>query len=330
MPLHFVPPPGVGAQVQILSSRRCFRRSGLAREGRERGDRFFDIHLEIPESARDVRFGEADPVIDRVVEWLLDRARNSKPMKSAAVLTVVVLALAATPNVQAATVCLEPLAHRGVHTGDVDENSIMSITRMKNKGAAEIDVHITKDGYPILMHDAAVNRTTTGSGLVHDLTLDQIKQLELEKSGEQVPTFREAVNAAEQANVSLVVDLKQYPQWTPELFSRVGQIASNADVRVYLGGLGKFATTVPAYTTWVYWRPQGIPPTPINAAEYGADLILARTVEWTRDSVTAAEAAGYVTGTRLTNGIGPSVNLGVGYMLTNRPHKVITYCQSLS
>jgi glycerophosphoryl diester phosphodiesterase len=42
----------------------------------------------------------------------------------------------------------------------------------------EGDVHMTKDGVLVLMHDDTVDRTTDGSGAISDMTLGQIKQLD--------------------------------------------------------------------------------------------------------------------------------------------------------
>jgi len=42
----------------------------------------------------------------------------------------------------------------------------------------EMDAHITKDGHIVLMHDEGVDRTTDGTGLIEDLTLAEIKQLD--------------------------------------------------------------------------------------------------------------------------------------------------------
>lgn len=42
----------------------------------------------------------------------------------------------------------------------------------------DTDVHLTKDGVLVLMHDTTVNRTTNGTGAVRDLTLAGIKQLD--------------------------------------------------------------------------------------------------------------------------------------------------------
>lgn len=43
----------------------------------------------------------------------------------------------------------------------------------------EIDVHMTQDGHLVVMHDHMVDRTTNGSGSISDLTLEEIKDLQV-------------------------------------------------------------------------------------------------------------------------------------------------------
>ncbi len=42
----------------------------------------------------------------------------------------------------------------------------------------EMDAHITKDSQIVLMHDENVDRTTNGTGLIEELTLAELKQLD--------------------------------------------------------------------------------------------------------------------------------------------------------
>lgn len=53
------------------------------------------------------------------------------------------------------------------------ENSLSAIQNCMDKciEMIEIDIRTTKDGISVLMHDAAINRTTTGSGIVRDLLI---------------------------------------------------------------------------------------------------------------------------------------------------------------
>ena len=44
----------------------------------------------------------------------------------------------------------------------------------------ELDVHLSKDGYLIVMHDETVDHATDGHGEIQQLTLNELKQLMLE------------------------------------------------------------------------------------------------------------------------------------------------------
>ncbi len=107
-------------------------------------------------------------------------------------------------------------AHRG-QWRDYPENSLPGILQAAKDGAEviEIDLKRTKDGHLVLMHDATVDRTTSGTGRVEDLTLDQVKDLRLrEGQGNgpapvtdlQVPTFAETLEAVQGHNVLLNLD----------------------------------------------------------------------------------------------------------------------------
>ena len=82
----------------------------------------------------------------------------------------------------------------------------------------EIDLHMTKDGEIIMMHDHAVDRTTDGTGLIREKTLAEMKQLDAGSwkgakfAGEKVPTFREFLDfLRDYPEVLVNVELKDYP-----------------------------------------------------------------------------------------------------------------------
>ena len=94
------------------------------------------------------------------------------------------------------------VAHRG-DWRNAPENSLAAIENCIKMGVdvVELDVAKTKDGQLILMHDAALNRTTTGKGLVSEWTLDSIRALKLRngcniRTKHQVPTLEEALLVA--------------------------------------------------------------------------------------------------------------------------------------
>lgn len=89
------------------------------------------------------------------------------------------------------------------HRGDwrfAPENSLAAIENSIKKGVdiIKIDIKKTKDGEFILMHDATLDRTTTGKGRVENWTLEDIKNLYLKngaaiKTKHRAPTLKEAL-----------------------------------------------------------------------------------------------------------------------------------------
>jgi len=71
------------------------------------------------------------------------------------------------------------MAHRG-DSANIPENTVQSFedARKLKVDVIETDVHITKDNKFVLFHDKSVERTTNGQGLIADLTLAQLKQLD--------------------------------------------------------------------------------------------------------------------------------------------------------
>ncbi len=105
-------------------------------------------------------------------------------------------------------------AHRGA-SGAAPENTIAAIEKAIECGAhyAEMDVHQTKDGQVVLMHDNSVDRTTGGTGDVWDLTLEELQGLEAgswfgeEFRGEPIPTLREVIRLA-RGKIRLNIEIK--------------------------------------------------------------------------------------------------------------------------
>lgn len=103
-------------------------------------------------------------------------------------------------------------AHRGAQVA-APENTLESITQagLLGYGFVEIDVQKTKDGHYILMHDQTVDRTTTGSGKVSDLTLKEIQSFAIEdKQGNitnyKVPALNDVLKEANKYNLGINFD----------------------------------------------------------------------------------------------------------------------------
>lgn len=107
---------------------------------------------------------------------------------------------------------MELSAHRGAHVV-APENTVEAIkwAGLLGYGFIEIDVQKTKDGHYVLMHDLTIDRTTTGSGRVADLTLDEIKSYStVDADGNatnyKVPTLSEALEEAHKYNLVVNFD----------------------------------------------------------------------------------------------------------------------------
>lgn len=94
------------------------------------------------------------------------------------------------------------IGHRGA-SGTAPENTLVSFQRAKELGAegVEFDVHRTRDGHLVVIHDPDLARTTDGQGLIRSLTLEEIRAVDAGAwkdeafRGERVPTLAELVEA---------------------------------------------------------------------------------------------------------------------------------------
>lgn len=91
-------------------------------------------------------------------------------------------------------------AHRGA-SGLAPENTMAAFTLAEQVGAdgIELDVHLSRDGVPVVIHDETVNRTTNGRGGIVDVTQRELRELDAgswfssEFTGEPVPTLAEVL-----------------------------------------------------------------------------------------------------------------------------------------
>ncbi len=111
------------------------------------------------------------------------------------------------------------IAHRG-NSGRLPENTPTAINDAIDLGVdmVEIDIRLTKDGVPILMHHDRVDETTSGTGLVTDLTWDELETLDAgswrgpQFAGEPVQALDEVLNLT-RGRVALNLDV-QVPEAT--------------------------------------------------------------------------------------------------------------------
>lgn len=118
------------------------------------------------------------------------------------------------------------------HRGDwrnFPENSLEAIESaiMMGVDIIEIDLQRTKDGELILMHDATLNRTSTGEGAIADTTLAYIQTLKLRngcniRTKHKVPTLKEALLLAKDKVMLNLDKADRYFQQVYELLIETG------------------------------------------------------------------------------------------------------------
>ncbi len=110
------------------------------------------------------------------------------------------------------------IGHRGA-ARHAPENTLAGMRTAALQGArwVELDVKITRDGVPIILHDDDVDRTTNGHGLVADMDFADIRRLDAgswfgpEFRGEKVPTLAEVIQAALFLEIGLNLEIKPCP-----------------------------------------------------------------------------------------------------------------------
>ncbi len=110
------------------------------------------------------------------------------------------------------------IGHRGAKES-APENTLASLREAARQGAAwvEVDVMLTRDRVPVLIHDDTLERTTSGAGPVPALTLAELRRLDAGSwfdprfAGERVPTLEEALALIRDLGLGLNLEIKPYP-----------------------------------------------------------------------------------------------------------------------
>jgi glycerophosphoryl diester phosphodiesterase len=107
------------------------------------------------------------------------------------------------------------IAHRG-GAALAPENTLAAFERgiAEKADAVELDVHLSKDGAVVVMHDPILTRTTDGSGNIADLTLAELQKLNAAAkftggaiAPQKIPTLQEVVDLVN-GRVGMQVEIK--------------------------------------------------------------------------------------------------------------------------
>jgi glycerophosphoryl diester phosphodiesterase len=166
------------------------------------------------------------------------------------------------------------VGHRGAGAL-APENTLRAVrTGLACTDCIEVDVRLTRDHVPVILHDATLERTTNGTGAVQDHTLEEIRRLDAGQ-GEQVPTLAEVLAAAG-GRAMLLVELKER-----EGIEVVADVLAAAPApRVILvsflsAALAQAQSLLPAVPRGLIYSRKGYAPF-ADARSVGAHLILPR------------------------------------------------------
>lgn len=101
------------------------------------------------------------------------------------------------------------VAHRGL-PNEYNENSVSGTLAAVEAGAThvELDCYLTTDGEIVFMHDAALSRTSTGTGNIESYTSEELKNFRLKFYDEAIPTFADIAGAIKNTDMVLILEIK--------------------------------------------------------------------------------------------------------------------------
>ena len=127
------------------------------------------------------------------------------------------------------------IAHRG-YSAVAPENTLPALAAAVLGGATfvEFDVRTTADGVPVVIHDRTVDRTTSGTGHVRDLSLDEVRELDAGSwfspayAGARVPTLAETLDLLAAGDHGLLLEIK--PPATPEQVKAILELVAEREL----------------------------------------------------------------------------------------------------
>ena len=127
-------------------------------------------------------------------------------------------------------------AHRGA-SAYAPENTLEAFRLGMEMGAEgfELDVHLSKDGQLVVIHDETVDRTTNGNGLVRDMTLAELQALDASNGkqgypGARIPTLAEVFQLVQGTKTIVNVEIKTDEYFYPGIEEKALNLAREMGV----------------------------------------------------------------------------------------------------
>lgn len=198
-------------------------------------------------------------------------------------------------------------AHRGA-AGHYPENTMLAFAKALELGATgiESDVQMTRDGQLILIHDETLQRTAGTAEWVKDLTLAEIKQLEVgswfhaDYVGERIPTLEELLDLVSGTDALVNLELKTgvvlYPGIEQKVLDTVRRYGLSE--RIIISSFNHYSlveckSLAPDIRTGILYM-EGLYEPWNYAKRIGADALHAYQYALTPELVAEAKAAGVV------------------------------------
>lgn len=197
------------------------------------------------------------------------------------------------------------VGHRGA-MAYAPENTLPSFELALAQGAdvLECDVHLSRDGQPVVIHDATLDRTTNGSGRVRDLTLAELQRLDAgahrgeEFRGTRLLSLDELLDWA-RTRAPLAIELKQpaepYPDYEATVIRTLRRHRLERQVVIISFDhplLARVKQIDPGIATGVVYGDEPLADPVARCREVGGDALHPRADLVTEELVAAAHAAG--------------------------------------
>jgi glycerophosphoryl diester phosphodiesterase len=249
------------------------------------------------------------------------------------------------------------VGHRGAK-GVAPENTLVSFQAALDEGVdmIELDVHLSTDGELVVIHDPRLERTTDGSGLVGDFTLEDLKKLDASAKFEgdawsgvqRIPTLQEVYDLV-QGQVEINVEIKTAEDGSryPGIEDKVVALARENDALAYTVVSSFDFPTVQevlslepemacyAIVSTDYFREMGLKGKRANDAvadlvAHGFSQVAVNKQYLSKDLMSLLADAGFVVGVWVLNDVDEMwafMELGVDRVTTDRPDLLIAAIQ---
>ena len=102
------------------------------------------------------------------------------------------------------------IAHRGLHSSSIPENSLLSFQKaLVNDYAMEFDLTITKDEKVVVFHDDNLLRLCNVDKDIEEVDYSYLKNLKLFDSNEKIPLLKEVLDLVN-GKIALIIEIKKH------------------------------------------------------------------------------------------------------------------------